>query len=231
MLPVYFSCGSRGRRVKGRPHYYSTKREEYAQIKFDLSADLSSLFNWNTKQLFVYVLATYPVTDKKGNVVASEPNEAIIWDTIIPAPVTPWAWSNIRDRIAKRSAQFSTKSKRRKPHIPKPAQTKDLANPGVVTLKNQKPKYQITHPSGLLANRENATLTVGWNVQPWVGALVWDKGLLGGRLGQWKVDQNGVSDPWAFPALKGSRQEAAKNEPNREGKKLEEGKAKEAVPT
>lgn len=29
-------------RIKGRPHYYSAKREEYAQIKFDLDAGMSS---------------------------------------------------------------------------------------------------------------------------------------------------------------------------------------------
>jgi hypothetical protein len=29
--------------VKGRPHYYSPKKEEYAHIKFDLDAGLSSL--------------------------------------------------------------------------------------------------------------------------------------------------------------------------------------------
>lgn len=27
-------------RVKGRPHYYSTKKEEYAHIKFDLDAGM-----------------------------------------------------------------------------------------------------------------------------------------------------------------------------------------------
>jgi len=27
-----------GHRVKGRPHYYSPKKEEYAHIKFDLDA-------------------------------------------------------------------------------------------------------------------------------------------------------------------------------------------------
>lgn len=27
--------------VKGRPHYYSSKREEYAHIKFDLDASMS----------------------------------------------------------------------------------------------------------------------------------------------------------------------------------------------
>lgn len=28
--------------VKGRPHYYSTKREEYAHVKFDLDAGMYS---------------------------------------------------------------------------------------------------------------------------------------------------------------------------------------------
>lgn len=29
--------------VKGRPHYYSTKREEYAHIKFDLDTGMLPL--------------------------------------------------------------------------------------------------------------------------------------------------------------------------------------------
>lgn len=66
-------------RVKGRPHYYSTKKEEYAIIRFSLDADLSSLFTWNTKQLFVYVTAEWPAP---GN----DTNEAVIWDSIITNP-------------------------------------------------------------------------------------------------------------------------------------------------
>lgn len=73
--------------VKGRAHqYYTSKVQEYAVLNFDLEAgwftsypllpppprpllrdqladneiDLSSLFNWNTKQVFAYVSATYP---------------------------------------------------------------------------------------------------------------------------------------------------------------------------
>jgi hypothetical protein len=65
-------------RVRGRPHYYSTKKEEYAHIRFSLSADLSSLFTWNTKQIFVYVSATWPSSNTT--------NEAVIWDTIITSP-------------------------------------------------------------------------------------------------------------------------------------------------
>jgi signal peptidase complex subunit 3 len=69
------------RRVRGRPHYYSSKKEEYAVIKFSLSADLSSLFTWNTKQIFVYVSASWP------NSTSTElTNEAVIWDTIITNP-------------------------------------------------------------------------------------------------------------------------------------------------
>ena len=50
-------------------------------------------------------------------------------------------------------------------------------------LANQKPKYQITDPSGRLAGRANATLELNWNVQPWVGALTWGAGGLGGTRG------------------------------------------------
>lgn len=67
------------RRVKGRPHYYSSKKEEYAIIKFSLDADLSSLFTWNTKQVFVYVTAEWPG-------VNNSTNEAVIWDSIITNP-------------------------------------------------------------------------------------------------------------------------------------------------
>jgi len=65
-------------RIRGRPHYYSSKEEEYANIRFSLSADFSSLFTWNTKQVFVYVSATWPSSNAT--------NEAVIWDIIITSP-------------------------------------------------------------------------------------------------------------------------------------------------
>ncbi|KAI3324990.1 signal peptidase subunit-domain-containing protein [Xylariaceae sp. AK1471] len=70
--------------VKGRPHYYSSKKEEYAIIKFSLDADLSSLFTWNTKQLFVYVTAEWPAPPSGNNM--NQTNKAVIWDTIITSP-------------------------------------------------------------------------------------------------------------------------------------------------
>ncbi|RPB02352.1 signal peptidase 22 kDa subunit [Choiromyces venosus 120613-1] len=65
--------------AKGRAHqYYTSKVQEYAVLRFDLEADLSSLFNWNTKQVFAYVSASYP-----GSKYTT--NEAVIWDTILPS--------------------------------------------------------------------------------------------------------------------------------------------------
>lgn len=67
--------------VRGRPHYYSSKKEEYALIKFSFDADLSDLFTWNTKQVFVYLTAEWPA-DGAGNAT----NKAVIWDSTITAP-------------------------------------------------------------------------------------------------------------------------------------------------
>lgn len=71
-------------RVRGRPHYYSNKKEEYASIRFSLSADFSSLFTWNAKQIFVYVSASWPDGTAENKTLNT--NEAVIWDTIITSP-------------------------------------------------------------------------------------------------------------------------------------------------
>lgn len=50
-------------------------------MKFSLEADLSSLFTWNTKQVFVYVTADWPDASD-----ANSTNSAVIWDSIITSP-------------------------------------------------------------------------------------------------------------------------------------------------
>ena len=59
-------------------------------IKFSLDADFSSLFTWNTKQLFVYVTAEWPAAtapnDSAGDYNTNQTNKAVIWDTIITSP-------------------------------------------------------------------------------------------------------------------------------------------------
>lgn len=58
------------------PRSYNSKQQEYAHVQFDLTADLSSLFHWNTKQVFAFVVAEY--TGPKYQV-----NEVTLWDKIV----------------------------------------------------------------------------------------------------------------------------------------------------
>ena len=73
--------------------------------------------------------------------------------------------------------------------------------PGIVKLNTQRPKYQITDVTGKIAERENATLTLHWNVQPWVGALTWTNTR---NIGRWAGLKGGQSEQFAFPPLKGT---------------------------
>ncbi|KAF4630500.1 hypothetical protein G7Y89_g7638 [Cudoniella acicularis] len=152
--------------VKGRPHYYSTKKEEYAIIRFTMNADFSSLFTWNTKQVFVYVSASWP------NSTSSElTNEAVIWDTIITNPSADHL-QNIGPAAMKK---------------------------GRIDLKNVKPKYQITAPSGKLQETDDVVLKVHYNVQPWVGILTWTPQI---EFGKWKKLKGGMSKAFKIPAIK-----------------------------
>lgn len=166
--------------------------------------DFSPLFNWNTKQLFVYVLASYPAVSP-----ASDPprnSEAVIWDAIITAPESPYSVAKLKERLF--PSKKTTKASRK--NAAKKQKKKDAANstPGVLNLKNQKAKYQITDISGQIAERENVTLVVGWNVQPWVGALWWSEG-----TGAWpRTDgEAGRSESFNLPALKGKNTQSANN--------------------
>lgn len=66
-------------------------------------------------------------------------------------------------------------------------------------MKNQKPKYQITHPSGRIAEAKDVTLRLHYNVQPWVGILTWNQDR---DYGLWERLKGGVSKKFALPALK-----------------------------
>ncbi|BGP19780.1 hypothetical protein JCM10213_006442 [Rhodosporidiobolus nylandii] len=55
------------------------KEREFAFLKFDLQADLSPLFNWNTKQVFVYLTADYSTK-------AYPANSVVVWDRIVRTP-------------------------------------------------------------------------------------------------------------------------------------------------
>ncbi|KAI8630139.1 signal peptidase subunit [Xylariaceae sp. FL1651] len=179
--------------VKGRPHYYSSKKEEYAIIKFSLDADLSSLFNWNTKQLFVYVTAEWPAAPVAGGDGTNQTNKAVIWDTIITSPssdhlanIGPATLKKLRKSAAGKSIDPSR---------------------GKLSLKNQKPKYQITHPTGKVAETDDVTLHVHYNVQPWVGMLTWNQDF---DFALWKKMAQGISKAFELPAIKKKEADAKK---------------------
>ncbi|KAF5027846.1 hypothetical protein F66182_34 [Fusarium sp. NRRL 66182] len=172
--------------VKGRPHYYSSKKEEYAIIKFSLDADLSSLFTWNTKQVFVYVTAEWPGPDNSTN-------EAVIWDKIITSPSADHL-QNIGP-VAMKKLKRSAEGKSIDP------------SRGLLKLRNQKPKYQITHPSSKVAHTANVELKLHYNVQPWVGFLTWDQTR---DIGHWRGMANSVTEKFELPAIKTKKKDAPK---------------------
>jgi signal peptidase complex subunit 3 len=175
--------------VRGRPHYYSSKKEEYAIIKFSLDADLSTLFTWNTKQLFVYVTAEWPSAGGSGS-GQNASNQAVIWDSIITAPSA--------DHLANLGPVGMKKLKRS-------AEGKSIdPSRGKLTLKNQRPKYQITHPSGKVAEQEDVVLRLHYNVQPWVGLLTWNQDV---DFWKWQTLKNNLSKKFALPAIKKKKEE------------------------
>ncbi|PWY86454.1 signal peptidase 22 kDa subunit [Aspergillus sclerotioniger CBS 115572] len=184
--------------TKGRPHYYSTKKEEYATMRFDLDADLSPLFTWNTKQLFVYVYASYPTSPNSNTT-----SHSVIWDTIIPAPESPYSVDALRERFFPTTTKAGNKNKRtakKSATVTGKGKGKGkAAEPGVLKLRDQKAKYSIGDVSGKMAERDNVTLSVGWNVQPWVGALWWSPE--SGSVPRTEGDV-GTSKVFGLPALK-----------------------------
>ncbi|KAF1954136.1 signal peptidase 22 kDa subunit [Byssothecium circinans] len=195
--------------VRGRPHYYSYKKDEYAHVKFDLDADLSTLFNWNTKQVFLYLKVVY--ASPKPN---EPPSEAVIWDAILPGAATPWHQNQYIHPSPK-----SSKTARK----PKPKKGEEPASPyprGVIKLTNQRPKYQITDITGKLQNRTDVRLELGWNVQPWVGAQLWTNWR---DLGMWKGLEGGKSETFTFPAIGAKKKVDTSTEKGKEGHRLEAG--------
>ncbi|KAL4804899.1 signal peptidase subunit-domain-containing protein [Aspergillus unguis] len=190
--------------IKGRPHYYSTKKEEYAQMRFDLDADLSPLFNWNTKQLFVYVYATYSSSSPDQSLENIPQSQSVIWDTIIEAPESPYSFANLRERFFPSGGVKSKSSSRKRSSSTSSSKkgSKKDAPTGTIRLRDQRSKYQISDITGKMAERTNVTLAVGWNVQPWVGALFWAPGT--GAVPR-TGGQNGVTAAFDLPMLKGSK--------------------------
>ncbi|KAI8970943.1 signal peptidase 22kDa subunit [Pilobolus umbonatus] len=55
---------------------YRDSKSEFARMTFDIDADFTPLFNWNTKQIFVSAVAEYESDDYNRNSI-------VVWDKII----------------------------------------------------------------------------------------------------------------------------------------------------
>ena len=183
-------------RAKGRPYYHSLKREEYANIRFDLDTDLSSLFGWNTKQVFLYLVASWP--DQKNS--SAPPTEAVIWDAILPAKEAPWH-QNQWIHPGPKPEEKTKSGKVRKTQKDEGLYYKGTKQPGIIKLSNQRPKYQITDQTGKIASVEGAKLDLRWNTQPWVGPLVWTNH---DNYFKWDGLKGGNTKTFTFPAIKGA---------------------------
>ncbi|SCV02243.1 LAMI_0G17194g1_1 [Lachancea mirantina] len=99
--------------LRSSRYYGSTngKPKENVKIAFDLEADLTPAFNWNTKQVFVYLTATYKGTRNKEVI-----NEVTFWDKIITDPKdavlnvhnakSKYSIWDLEEKLAEREFQF-----------------------------------------------------------------------------------------------------------------------------
>jgi signal peptidase complex subunit 3 len=63
--------------VKNVPDYSASReKNDLGYLTFDLQTDLTHLFNWNVKQLFLYLTAEYSTP---SNLL----NQVVLWDKII----------------------------------------------------------------------------------------------------------------------------------------------------
>ncbi|XP_021924445.1 signal peptidase complex subunit 3 isoform X2 [Zootermopsis nevadensis] len=63
--------------VKNVPDYSASReKNDLGFLTFDLQTDLTNLFNWNVKELFLYLTAEY-------STAANKLNQVVLWDKII----------------------------------------------------------------------------------------------------------------------------------------------------
>lgn len=169
--------------------------------------------------------ATYPSSASNSTPFS----QAVIWDTIINSPEQaspPSVWALIgRNAYDSPPPKPAKKTKKKGTAGDKPTKT------GVLKLRDERPKYKIPDPSGHIAHLQNVTLQIGWNVQPWVGALAWTNRVW--TIGRWAPLQGGTSAPFALPGLKGASASAKKDKPKETvvgtGKKPKAGEAEPII--
>lgn len=105
--------------------YASSPLQELGSVRWDVDADLSQLFNWNTKQVFLSISALYDVPPKvltgatkrriaksakalpEGETVRTS-NEVVLWDGIVDSRDEAHVrWDNLRNKYPLREVSRS----------------------------------------------------------------------------------------------------------------------------
>lgn len=84
--------------VQRRREAYTERVVDLAQLKFDVEANLTSLYNWNTKVVYFYLKTEYdsPRTNKTDK--GTKRNEIIVWDKIVKKDATTFSHKNIKTK-------------------------------------------------------------------------------------------------------------------------------------
>lgn len=140
---------------------------DQALFTFDVDIDLKPAFHWNTKQLFLMLIAEYE--SKKFGL-----SQVVIWDKIIERldglPIES-------DNDGKKKVRDELKSKRRRQKEAEEARLARSENKKKITdnnyrltLKKEFLKYPLRDPSMELLGK-NVTLKLLWDHMPLTGAL------------------------------------------------------------
>jgi signal peptidase complex subunit 3 len=180
--------------------------------------------------VFVYVTAQWPSYKGEistGHGTTNVSNQAVIWDSIITSPsadhlanLGPTALRKLKLSSGGKSIDKSRSVEHKVSQLQKEARVAERLSwdrcwhfnlyprsRGILKIKNQKPKYQITHPSGTIAETGDVTLKLHYNVQPWVGLLTWNQDR---DIGLWRKMKGGISSVVRLPAIKKKEGEAKK---------------------
>ncbi|KAI9634708.1 putative signal peptidase [Dioszegia hungarica] len=131
--------------IVGRLRRWGAKEEDLATLRFDVRTDLNPLLNsYNTKQLFLYLTATY--AEPTGDV-----HDVVLWDRIVTR-------ADMRDfrAVTKKNQAQPARGKRGR---------------GNVRLEEVKNKYPWKQPSGSFKGVATANFTLHYDLMPYVGLL------------------------------------------------------------
>lgn len=83
--------------IQRRREAYTETVVDLAQLKLDVEANLTSLYNWNTKVVYFYVKTEYE-SPRANKTEGTKRNEIIVWDKVVRKDSTVFSHKNIKTK-------------------------------------------------------------------------------------------------------------------------------------